>query len=94
MKRPWCLGGVGDEGVQLNKEHPLVRRLTADQRAEYLTEVACVESVNGIASQRQTVRTSTKVIFGGVLVPDAYLASYCDVSGRSDGMNTIMELTK
>lgn len=67
MKRPWCLGGVGDEGVQLNKEHPLVRRLTADQRAEYLTEVACVESVNGIASQRQTVRTSTKVILVGYL---------------------------
>ncbi len=37
-ERPWCLYDVGDE-TKLNEDHPLITRLTADERAELLYHI-------------------------------------------------------
>lgn len=38
-ERPWCLCDVGDQGIQLNQEHPLVSPLSEEQRREIVDYV-------------------------------------------------------
>jgi len=40
VERPYRLCNVGCDGMRLNEEHPLIRRLTSDQRAELVAKLA------------------------------------------------------